>query len=328
MITKALNTLQSLLPAREATMRASTPQIFEAWTELWDEEPLKTEETVYRELVAVPPAKGWSHLAVPWCVLINRGWLRRIRLRPMPGPTFTVCQHIAYKSIIPMLRAAGVTRLYAAHAMGHDEGIEVLPMPLLPTHGAPPATRKDILASFVGCDHARVLDADGRWTPFGVRRRILDWKARDGFHIVERDGWHFQGGTDADAAAYRDVLSRSRFSLCPRGTGPNSIRLWESLVAGAVPIVLSDALTLPRLDGVDWSDVVLRIPERDVDSVEARIAAVSLEEETTRRALCLRLAADLLEAGNLSKVVRGDVVGTRSFSPAGPCLASTIDDSR
>ena len=41
------------------------------------------------------------------------------------------------------------------------------------------------------------------------------------------------------------LLLNSKYTLCPSGSGPNSIRLWESLACGSIPIILSDTLDLP-----------------------------------------------------------------------------------
>ena len=74
---------------------------------------------------------------------------------------------------------------------------------------------------------------------------------------------------------YRAVVGRSKFVLCPRGHGPSSFRLYETLCAGRVPVVISDDwLAPPR---VNWGGCVLRVPERDVQ----RLPQI-LEEYETR----------------------------------------------
>jgi hypothetical protein len=42
------------------------------------------------------------------------------------------------------------------------------------------------------------------------------------------------------------LLLDSRFTLCPSGSGPNYIRLWESLACGCIPVLLADTLDLPN----------------------------------------------------------------------------------
>jgi len=54
--------------------------------------------------------------------------------------------------------------------------------------------------------------------------------------------------------AWREVISQHRFSLCPRGYGPTSFRVSESLLLGSVPVIIwEDDLFLPYVDELDWS---------------------------------------------------------------------------
>jgi hypothetical protein len=58
---------------------------------------------------------------------------------------------------------------------------------------------------------------------------------------------------------FSEVLGRSRFVLCPRGRGTSSIRLYETLAAGRVPVIISDDWVAPT--GPDWGAFSLRVPE-------------------------------------------------------------------
>lgn len=69
---------------------------------------------------------------------------------------------------------------------------------------------------------------------------------------------------------YAELLRRSRFFLCPRGNGVGSIRLFETLQAGRVPVIISDAYVLP--EGIDWESCSVRIAEKDIDQLPALIA--------------------------------------------------------
>lgn len=77
--------------------------------------------------------------------------------------------------------------------------------------------------------------------------------------------------TDIERARYVDDLRSCRFILCPRGNGLSSIRLFETLEAGRVPVIISDALLLPAC--VNWSDCAVLVPERDVARIPALLAA-------------------------------------------------------
>jgi len=64
---------------------------------------------------------------------------------------------------------------------------------------------------------------------------------------------------------YIDALTTSRFVLCPRGRGTNSIRFFEALAVSAIPIYIGDAATRLPLDWIiDWTTVCFRISCEEV----------------------------------------------------------------
>jgi hypothetical protein len=79
---------------------------------------------------------------------------------------------------------------------------------------------------------------------------------------------------------YNQVLSNSIFSLCPSGAGPNSLRLWESLAIGSIPVILSDDYELPDIKnlaqglGLSWKDAVVIFPEKDIDNLEQYLRSI------------------------------------------------------
>lgn len=101
---------------------------------------------------------------------------------------------------------------------------------------------------------------------------------------------------------YQDVLARSRFSLCPRGSGPSTVRFWESLQAGAIPILISDDMVLP--EGVDWDRCIIRIPECGVTKIKEVIASVSLEIENELRGNCLKAYKEFAGGNFISPIKR------------------------
>ena len=59
---------------------------------------------------------------------------------------------------------------------------------------------------------------------------------------------------------YAEVTKASKFVLCPRGLSPSSIRLFETMRMGRVPVILSDAWMAPL--GPDWTKFSIRVRER------------------------------------------------------------------
>ena len=64
---------------------------------------------------------------------------------------------------------------------------------------------------------------------------------------------------------YINSLQMSQYSLCPRGYGTCSIRLFESMLCHAVPIVISDSYVPPNM--FDWNLAAIMIPESEVSNI-------------------------------------------------------------
>lgn len=82
---------------------------------------------------------------------------------------------------------------------------------------------------------------------------------------------------------YVETIQHSQFVLCPRGYGPASYRLFETMEMGRVPVVLSDDWVPP--DGPPWHECILRLPENSVPQIDHILASYSdRAEEMGRRA--------------------------------------------
>jgi hypothetical protein len=90
------------------------------------------------------------------------------------------------------------------------------------------------------------------------------------------------------AAQFRTVLKESTFSLCPAGTGPNSIRLWESIGAGAIPVILADDWAPPGNRAL-WEAACVIRPETEA-------AVASLPDELASLAASANVIAGKRQA--------------------------------
>jgi hypothetical protein len=64
---------------------------------------------------------------------------------------------------------------------------------------------------------------------------------------------------------YAEMTKASKFVLCPRGLGAATIRLFETMRMGRVPVILSDAWVPPS--GPAWDKFSIRIPEADFHKI-------------------------------------------------------------
>ncbi len=70
-------------------------------------------------------------------------------------------------------------------------------------------------------------------------------------------------------ARYHDHLDQCRFIACPRGDGLSSLRFFEALAWGRIPILMADQTALPLEDIIPYHEFVVRVPEADVENWEA-----------------------------------------------------------
>jgi hypothetical protein len=64
---------------------------------------------------------------------------------------------------------------------------------------------------------------------------------------------------------YTDVIHSSKFVLCPRGRASSSVRLYEVMKAGRVPVVISDDWVPPP--GPDWDSFCVFLPQRAIHNI-------------------------------------------------------------
>lgn len=210
----------------------------------------------------------------------------------------TVCQHIHWSRLVEELAAAGVTDLHISHnevqaqrsvdAKGVDISLHSWPLiaPNLEnsdrTRGLEigrPVSERRYLASFVGA-HMRHYRSDDRLK----LKAIADAVGACDVFVRVNEEWHFEKNVykeqmrgeqlnidELDAQqksleSYNRLLSDTVFSLCPEGAGPNTLRLWESLGVGAIPVIFGDDFLPPSPGGaLNWSDFSIQLPSVEAD---------------------------------------------------------------
>jgi hypothetical protein len=70
---------------------------------------------------------------------------------------------------------------------------------------------------------------------------------------------------------YAELTKASKFVLCPRGVGVSTLRLFETMRMGRVPVILSDGWVPPV--GPDWDKFSLRVREADFEEIPQLLEA-------------------------------------------------------
>jgi hypothetical protein len=219
--------------------------------------------------------------------------------------THTVCQHIHWKRIVPLFKQCEITDLAISHKQnGEDvfEGIALRPWILYAVNYFDAKRRQGFEQKKIA-DRSIRASFEGAYMPHyisEVRKNLQQFVGREGFHIVLKDMWHFnkivynlqvksdekvrEDKVEDEVLHYNRLMSDTVFSICPSGAGPNSLRLWECLANGSIPVLLSDRQELPSLDGLfadkayRWEDVMVIHPEADLKSLPERLQQITHEQ--------------------------------------------------
>jgi hypothetical protein len=100
-----------------------------------------------------------------------------------------------------------------------------------------------------------------------IRRQLLTtYRGRNGFFLPR--------GT-SDTKNFCDLLSRSVFTLAPRGYGETSFRIIEALQYGSIPVYISDKFIIPH--NYKFHTYGVLIEPNDINRIEEILRSISSE---------------------------------------------------
>tara|TARA_Y100000389_G_C17447624_1_gene512593 strand:- start:646 stop:1524 length:879 start_codon:yes stop_codon:yes gene_type:complete len=96
-------------------------------------------------------------------------------------------------------------------------------------------------------------------------RTIIEKKLKNkkGFYIENLDSMNSKIET-VNLEKYENLIKSSHFFLCPRGYGPASFRLYESIELGTIPVYISDKFVLPFEDQINWKKFSVLIKKNKI----------------------------------------------------------------
>lgn len=273
-------------------------------TDIFWQYPVITEKMFFEQNKYVE-----NYVGFPWATLLDKNIIPSspslLKLLTKKN-SYTCCQHINFRHLIPYFKKIDLKTLYTPHkVIGEDsiEGILIKPCPLYakviedrPEYFQERGKREDnseYLYSFQGGHQNGYMSQ--------IRQHIFKMKHPKNTFIKNTDDWHYNKIVYSDnqnkdgvinipkshqknESDYGELLLKSVYTLCPSGTGPNSIRFWEALGAGSIPILLSDKLDLPHHPLME--ETVLRVKEEQVHRIPLILKQISVEEIRVRKKNC------------------------------------------
>lgn len=264
------------------------------------QKPVITEKQIFDNIFSSKNLP-YNYIAFPWANYIDNQWIgnydvlektieNEVEKNTIVNANktyFTVIQHMLFRNYIDKLKKLNIKYIFTPHKMKSDSILEeehnicIIPISLFPAQYNNSNIFNDIknknyLASFIGQinHHAHLTE---------IRKEMFSaFLNKPDCFIKANDSWFYQGvvydsnfkdntkllyNQNTDIELYKLTMANSKFSLCPLGTGPNSIRFWESLSYGCIPILLSDNLILPEILGIKYDDFCIIWKETQIDSL-------------------------------------------------------------
>ena len=188
-----------------------------------------------------------------------------INLLPKDKKYFTVCQ---FDDGIQETLPTGTINFVAG---GNKPGI---PIPLicsaLPSAYIKPCD-KDIFCSFVGT----ILNND----KYACRLKLYEcFQSDPDFYFTKPRGWSNIIQQD-QLKEFIETTQRSIFTLCPRGYGLQSFRLYEALQLNSIPVFVYDKDFFPFSNFIDWHSFCVLVKIDQIPKLKEILSQITLEKQ-------------------------------------------------
>ena len=289
-----------------------TDEIMHNYKMFW-QYPVITEKTFYKQYM-----NDDKYIGFPWATIIDKRYNLNVILKILKSHIetgvqyYTCCQHISFRNLISLFKELGIMTIYTPHKKINEDtinDIQVKPCPLYAVNIEDnerngmfknidfTILKRKYLYSFQGAYHPS-------WYLTDIRKRIFEMKHPDNCYVNHIGNWHFDNvvynkkqnnnselneseDDNERTRKYNLLLLDSRYSLCPSGSGPNSIRFWECLAVGSIPILLADTLELP--DNELWEKAIVKIQEKDLEKIPKILSNIDDNKEKYMREKCMEL---------------------------------------
>lgn len=134
------------------------------------------------------------------------------------------------------------------------------------------------------------------------RATVLDSvKNKEFVNVVEIDGHGLHSGYPMSNERFIDELNNHKFAVCPRGRGYDTLRMWDSLYLGVIPIVVREAqfhdhLTCLPILFLDSVDGYRELTREFLERKHAEMLHVEYDFSMLRESYWLRLFSEKAEA--------------------------------
>lgn len=175
---------------------------------------------------------------------------------------FTVCQH----DDGPFEELPPDTLIFSAG--GNRTSGKIIPIPLICDpipQEIKPIVNKEIFASFVGS------------MTHPIRSKLVNMLSDKKNYLIKTGQWSASVSNN-DFNFFIQVTCRSKFTLCPRGYGATSFRLYEAFQLNSVPVYITNKKYTPWDDELNWDEFCIIVDEQQIDNIDDILHSISDEK--------------------------------------------------
>jgi hypothetical protein len=140
-----------------------------------------------------------------------------------------------------------------------------------------------------------------------VLTRLLKSKIDCQFNIRESFAVGVKTGDSNQRCEFLNNIINTDYTLCIRGASNYSIRFYETLCLGRIPILIDTDCKLPLEDLIDWDSCIIRIDWSELDNIAEKILSIhqqmSKEEFISRQIKCRQVWLDYLSNSSFPKFI-------------------------
>jgi len=285
---------------------------------LW-QKPVITEQQIFAN-INKNKNLPYNYIAFPWATYIDKLLENKENIieqlkKSINNDTkyFTVVQHVEFRNYINLFKELNIKYIFTPHKIDIDVKLEkennifIIPISIFPVqilnykHNG--GKYKKCIATFMGQNNDKDNLSNIReklYTCFKDKKDcIVKIKSQIHYHDIIYKNENNNCYHDFE---YKKYLMISKFSLCPSGRGPNSIRLWESLHFGSIPVILSDKINLPDLP-IDYNECFIFWNECDIDKLYDYL--LQIDDDTIKKMSenCIRIYNEYFNKNNMHKCI-------------------------
>lgn len=207
---------------------------------------------------------GYTLIPIFWTNIYVTGANRHLiqpYVNALPsGRYFTVSQHDdAVVEIMP----PGTIRFEAG---GNRDGVPIplICSPLRSEHLLP--KDKDIFCSFVGSNNTE------------MRNQLHELFSNDPDFFFSTQQWRYDVQQDR-FEMFVDITKRSHFTLCPRGYGAQSYRLYEAIQLNSIPVFIYDKEWFPFSKKINWNEFCVLVHLDELSNLKNILKNISEQQQ-------------------------------------------------